>query len=193
MAEMAEMDRGWPVMNLSRCLDTEGWLTELEASYLAKVASNSRVAIEVGSWMGRSTCAIAANIEDYVWAVDTWQGSPEHSSMLADKPPGWLYERFLENTKGLPVIPLMMPSVEAAAMLGAIGVGADMIFIDANHAYEYVKADIKAWMPMLADGGTLCGHDYDPLYWEGIVRAVNECVPAFRIVPGTTIWTTEPR
>ena len=178
-------------MNIERALGVEGWLTEPESAYLASVASRSVVAIEVGSWMGRSTCAIAANIQGYVWAVDTWRGSAEHVVGLAGKPNGWLYERFLANTKGLPVLPLMLPSLEAAALLRRCGAQADMIFIDANHTYDSVKADIQAWMPLLVDGGIICGHDYDPPNWMGIKRAVDECVPKFRIVPGTTIWSTE--
>lgn len=178
-------------MNIDRALDVEGWLTEAEASYLASVASRSLVAIEVGSWMGRSTCAIAANIRGYVWAIDTWKGSAEHAPMLADKPSDWLYERFLANTQGLPIVPLMLPSVDAAVLFSGTGTKADLIFIDANHTYESVKADIEAWMPLLTDGGVLCGHDFDPVYWPGIVQAVKECVPKFRIVPGTTIWSTE--
>ena len=128
-------------MNIERALAVEGWLTEAEAAYLASVASRSVVAIEVGSWMGRSTCAIAANIQGYAWAVDTWRGSAEHVSMLAGKPSGWLYERFLANTKGLPAIPLMLPSLEAAVLLQRCGQRADMIFIDANHAYEGAYVD----------------------------------------------------
>ena len=178
-------------MNITRALAVDGWLTELEAAYLAQLASKSLVAIEVGSWMGRSTCAIAANIQGYVWAIDTWKGSAEHAPMLADKPSDWLYERFLANTQGLPIVPLMLPSVDAAVLFRRTGTRADMIFIDANHTYESVKADIEAWMPLLVDGGVLCGHDFDPVYWPGIVQAVKECVPKFRVVPNTTIWTTE--
>jgi hypothetical protein len=37
----------------------------------------------------------------------------------------------------------------------------------------------------------LCGHDFDRTYWPGIVRAVEECIPAFHVVPNTTIWSTE--
>ena len=178
-------------VNIERALAVDGWLMESEASYLAEVASNSLVAIEVGSWLGRSTCAIAANIQGYVWAIDTWKGSAEHVPMLADKPSDWLYERFLANVRGLPIVPLMLPSVDAAVLFRRTGTKADLIFIDANHTYESVKADIEAWMPLLVDGGILCGHDFDPVYWPGIVQAVNEYVPKFRVVPGTTIWSTE--
>lgn len=37
----------------------------------------------------------------------------------------------------------------------------DFIFIDANHTYDHVKADIRAWWPKVKPGGILSGHDYD--------------------------------
>jgi hypothetical protein len=36
----------------------------------------------------------------------------------------------------------------------------DFAYIDANHAYEYVKRDIELWWPKIRDGGMLAGHDY---------------------------------
>ncbi len=84
-----------------------------------------------------------------------------------------------------------MRSESAAWFLSRNNHTFNMIFIDANHSYESVKADIEAWMPLLDEGGILCGHDFDPVYWPGIVKAVKELVPNYRVVPNTTIWTTE--
>jgi predicted O-methyltransferase YrrM len=65
----------------------------------------------------------------------------------------------------------------------------DFVFIDANHAYEYVKADIEAWAPKVRAGGMVCGHDYKhegqerkPLPF-GVIQAVNEYVAAHGISP----------
>jgi predicted O-methyltransferase YrrM len=178
-------------IDIERALKTEGWMTELELTYLAETASKSHAIAEIGSWMGRSTCALAANTNGWVVAVDTWKGSEEHVPMLADKPEGWLYRQFCANIDGLPVLPAMESSMAAARHYQSMNSRFDMIFIDANHSYESVKADILAWTPLLADGGILCGHDFDRVYWPGIVKAVEELVPNFRVVPNTTIWTTE--
>ncbi len=36
----------------------------------------------------------------------------------------------------------------------------DFVFIDADHTYEAVAADIAAWWPKVRVGGTLAGHDF---------------------------------
>lgn len=36
----------------------------------------------------------------------------------------------------------------------------DVVYIDAEHTYEAVLADIQAWAPKVRPGGLLCGHDY---------------------------------
>lgn len=53
----------------------------------------------------------------------------------------------------------------------------DFVYIDGLHDYESVKADLEAWYPKVKKGKLLCGHDYNPKKWPGVVRAVEEfCV-----------------
>lgn len=49
----------------------------------------------------------------------------------------------------------------------------DFVFIDAEHTYDAVKADIEAWTRKVKPGGIIAGHDYDD-YWQGLIQAVNE-------------------
>lgn len=56
----------------------------------------------------------------------------------------------------------------------------DWVYIDADHRYEAVKADIDAWWPKIKAGGVLAGHDwvFDGYYPTagkfGVMRAVTE-------------------
>ena len=56
----------------------------------------------------------------------------------------------------------------------------DFAFIDGDHVYDAVCADIAAWWPKIRPGGLLTGHDYD-IYLDttgewGVRRAVDEFV-----------------
>ena len=52
----------------------------------------------------------------------------------------------------------------------------DFVFIDADHSYEAVKADIKAWEIKVKPGGLICGHDYETKENKkfGVNKAVDE-------------------
>lgn len=54
----------------------------------------------------------------------------------------------------------------------------DVVYIDANHKYEYVKQDLQAWWPKVKSGGVLCGDDYEDAGGEdfGVIQAVDEFV-----------------
>lgn len=62
-------------------------------------------------------------------------------------------------------------SVEAAAMAPA---WFDLIFLDGEHTYEALSADMKAWWPHLLPGGIFSGHDYGHFKFPGVTRAVEE-------------------
>ena len=49
----------------------------------------------------------------------------------------------------------------------------DFVYIDANHNYEYVKADVAAYFKKVKSGGVLGGHDFFGKL-QGVVWAVIE-------------------
>ncbi|GAI04063.1 unnamed protein product [marine sediment metagenome] len=44
--------------------------------------------------------------------------------------------------------------------LNSIPDNLDFVYIDGNHTYPYVKADIENYWPKIKKGGVLAGHDY---------------------------------
>lgn len=66
----------------------------------------------------------------------------------------------------------------------------DFVFIDANHAYEYVVEDIAIWSKKVKKGGIVYGHDYDDYSnhkkrWNDmhVIDAVNGWTRSYRIKP----------
>jgi hypothetical protein len=65
---------------------------------------------------------------------------------------------------------LMMKSQEA---IDHIKEPLDFVYIDGNHIYEYVKADIMNYYQKLTKDGLLCGHDFSSS-WLGVIASVTE-------------------
>ncbi len=198
-------------MNINRALKISGYSSDAhrderisELLWLAERASEHTRIVEVGSWCGHSMLAIADNMpEDGIaWAVDTWRDTPDmfpYNDRCKDDP-DFLFKSFCQNIGEVllstqRVRTIRMRSVDAAEFLvGIDGQGTspllfDMIFIDAAHDYDNVKADILAWQKHLAPSGLLAGHDY---WHPGVVRAVNELLPTHVKTGVGSIWMVPP-
>jgi hypothetical protein len=66
------------------------------------------------------------------------------------------------------------------------------VYIDGDHCYESVRADLAAWWPQVAPGGILAGHDYMPEH-VGVRRAVDEFRDQHRLAVHTTEALAEYR
>jgi hypothetical protein len=75
-------------------------------------------------------------------------------------------------------------SIETAKSFN--GKKVDMVFIDGEHTYEGVKADIEAWLPKTKK--IICGHDYSDK-WPGVKRAVDEHFENIKVAD--SIWMVE--
>lgn len=138
-----------------------GWMGEEELDFLYDIAKDLTV-IELGSYLGRSAVTLAESAKK-VWAVDPWNGQ-EVGNLVMD---GTEYDQFKENTKDFDNIQVRKQSSLdfAKEFKGKV----DMVFIDANHSYASVRADIIAWLPKTKK--VICGHDYD---FPDVKKAVDE-------------------
>lgn len=59
------------------------------------------------------------------------------------------------------------------------------VYINADHSYESVKADIEAWWPKVKEKGVLCGHDYGNGETPGVKQAVDEFASKFGLKVNT--------
>ena len=51
----------------------------------------------------------------------------------------------------------------------------DWVYIDADHTYKGIKADLGLWWPKVKPGGFLAGHDYhEKASWVQVKKAVDE-------------------
>jgi hypothetical protein len=170
----------------SRAQRIDGFISDDELRWLAEEANKHTTIIEVGSWHGRSSRSIADNMpkSGTLYCVDHWLGSEaeretcHRSAKLQDGDDAFIKfsANLFDHIQNGKVIPLRMRSKHAAELLYTRGVTAEMVFIDAGHTYEEVKDDISVWLPLVMDGGTICGHDYchENNMWPEVRQAVDE-------------------
>lgn len=167
-----------------RAEQIEGWMDPEELEWLADEARSHSCIIEIGSYLGRSTMALADNTKGCVFAVDNFLG-PTDGCEVPDR--DTIFERFSENLKEHLIIGKVLPVIEDHVKVDPKEFPVpDMIFIDGDHSYESVKRDIEKWEPILGPEGLLCGHDLDYRF-PGVEQALKELVPDYKKGPGR-IW-----
>lgn len=138
-----------------------GWLSIDEACLLATLASQlppEKVILEVGSFQGRSTCALAAGSKigsnNKIHVVDTF------SSLNGIFPESTL-PVFLKNikTKGFSKLVTIHQNTSAKEAEKWFNRDIGLLFIDADHSYESVKNDFNSWSRHLAHNGLIVFHD----------------------------------
>jgi predicted O-methyltransferase YrrM len=158
----------------------EGWMPKEELTWLSGAASRSYRIIEIGSHCGRSAKAMAGSCPGTLVSVDRWPLRENKAKFEANMSQ--------EIASGKVVVIHGNSSESVEAVKNALPGGtADLIFIDADHSYEGVKADVQAYMSLLSPYGMMCGHDANNPRWRGVMKAIMELLPEYRTVC-RSIW-----
>lgn len=175
----------------------EGWFNmEVQYRKLLDHVPINGIFVELGCWKGKSTAFLlteAANdgIPRKIYTVDNFIGSnntEEERKVYNNVNQQALFLTFLDNIKSVSSVLtdlLRCDSSEAAKQFDYNSV--DVIFIDAGHSYQNVKADIEAWLPKMKKGGIMAGHDYNKS-WPGVIQAVNELLGEENITVENSCW-----
>ena len=176
---------------------------------LAFAGQSIIVGVEVGVWRAYLSAYWLAHIPHlYLHMVDRWLSVPRTSSYVqsGDKIAAKPQRHFdnckcdaIENTRFAETRRFIhhTESTEAAKRFQPGSV--DFVFIDGDHSFAGVTADLDAWWSVLRVGGQLGGHDLDA---PEIGFKVRDALEAFiaRTCPGTPFdlcgftswWMTKP-
>jgi predicted O-methyltransferase YrrM len=160
---------------------------------IVKLAEDGATFVEVGSFLGQSTAALAQLIKNSqkkisLYAVDLFELSEfsdePHEQVIKDHG-GDFYAAFLHNLEQANVQHLVTP-IKASSLSAAQQFedrSLSFIMIDASHKYADVVADIEAWFPKMRLGGIISGDDYD---WGSVKSAVVDTVKNFETYDKST-------
>ncbi len=123
--------------------------------------------VEVGTFKGEFSKQILENWSGTLYMVDVWRclgdeyiDSSNHGNFDIE-----IFGESIKNIKGHEDRGVMVRASSEIASNMFLDNSLDFVYIDANHAYDFVKEDIELWYPKVKKGGYLCGHDYIDLDW----------------------------
>ncbi len=150
------------------------WLHKGTTDLLTRsVGQTTRLIVEVGSSTGRSARFLSSLAPGAtVVAIDHWEGSPEHKNDPQLAPfLSRLYETFLAECWSYcdQIVPVKAKSVEGLQRVADAGLQADLVFIDADHAFDSVVSHLSLALDLFPRA-VIVGDDYD---WDEVCRAVE--------------------
>ncbi len=163
-------------------------LSPQEIMTLAAIArfTSPRRILEIGTFDGGTTLNLAVNTppDTLITTVDL---PPDWTGHLAHRVPESLVNftgdasvgAQFQNTRHAAKITQVYGD-SAAIDWSDLGGPFDMIFIDGNHYYDYVKSDTENALGCLKAGGLVVWHDYGMI--EDVSRAVDDIASKVRVL-----------
>lgn len=162
---------------------------EAERARMLAALPEQAVCAEIGTWKGDFAAVILAHRRPtHLYLVDPWEhraegdyadasygGRMEGGQAALDQMHDSVAARFSSEIEAGQVEILRQRSVEAAASLPDESL--DWVYIDGDHSYDGVKADLEAYYRTVKPGGLMAGDDYGHVgswFEDGVTRAVDE-------------------
>ena len=213
-----QIPRSIPTMPLTTVLDSKldirllhplsepGNVTLLELLVISSLARRATppVIFEIGTFDGRTTLNIAANLdpEGRVYTLDLPSAELDATKFpLASGERSFVDKassgaKFLRTPQAAKITQLYGDSAtfDFSAYAGKMG----LIFVDGSHTREYLEQDSQTALQLVAECGIILWHDYQQ-DWPDVISGLNELYetnPVFsslRQIEGTTLvmWQRE--
>ena len=154
---------------------TQGWFHHGQQILELVEQHHPIVCVELGTWLGASAIPVARSIRRWggtLTCVDTWGGAPDGGPSILQP---WMLITCARNMKQAGVsgnIRLIPTTTADAALWWTEPI--DYLYVDADHSYEGVMADLYAWVPHVKPGGLILGDDYGSEIYPGVKQAWDE-------------------
>lgn len=123
--------------------------------------------VEVGTFKAEFSKFMLENWNGTLYMVDVWNplGEEYLDSSNHKNYQNQIYSCAMENLQGFEDRGIMIRAKSEKASKIFHEESLDFVYIDANHAYDFVVNDINYWFGKVKKGGYLWGHDYINLDW----------------------------
>lgn len=175
--------------NLQRLRNTPGLTPEsicLRLYELAKAVPGDEAIVEIGVYKGRTVCYLGLGArhgeQPQVVGIDPWdlqdqrtQSREQQRLRFAAAGTRRVAERTVQQQGMRSHVTLIQGfSTQVAESWDGPKVG--LLYVDGDHEAESVLADVRAWLPHLAEGPVIAFDDYGVTHNPGVAEAVNQLV-----------------
>jgi hypothetical protein len=148
---------------------------------IAFKALGFQVGAEIGVETGEYSEVLSAkNPHVRLFCIDAWKAYRGYRDHVSQAKLDGFYDTACERLRPFPNTKLVRGFSSEIAKDTRDG-SLDFVYIDANHKYEHVVADIAAWEPKVRSGGIISGHDFR--------RSKGKASATFGVVDAVTGWT----
>lgn len=176
---------------LAAALNVDGQIKPVEAELLYQLASQvpaDQAIVEIGSYRGRSTIALALGSQQghgaRVYAIDPHEAyTGPRGGVFGPADQAARYRNIAEAGVGEIVSIICLRSTAVAAGWAQRNVG--LLWLDGDHTYAGLKADVEGWAPYLVDGATVAFHDDQ---YPDVARLLEELTAADRMTFLGKVW-----
>lgn len=155
------------------------------ARFLQKMPKGG-VAIEIGVWRGEFSRKILDALEPKkLCLIDPWKNFDDHDNKAfsgreedekMDEICASVMQMYDAEIKAKQVI--VMREMSGDALKKFKNNTINFAYVDGDHSYEGVRADLEALMPKMISGGIMAFDDYHRRGWwgDGVLRAIHEFI-----------------
>lgn len=153
------------------------------------------IAVEIGSWKGRSSYVLASVCKEKgakLICIDTWAGSPHrdydtYREALLD-PDAFFNNNIKANLSDFADVVEFIREDSITAHRHIEDNSLDLCFVDGDHDDPGVSYDIRFYLPKVKPGGMFFGHDYFDDDRNDVRKAVEKVLDdEYSLIGG--IWT----
>jgi predicted O-methyltransferase YrrM len=157
----------------------DGNVSLLELLVIARLVRERRPSrlFEIGTFDGRTTLAMADNAPEdaIIHTLDLPSGAATEMSLAPKERQFVDKDESGGRLRGRGSASKVTQLYGDSATFDFDAYSAELVFVDASHAYEYVLKDSATALELLRGGaGVILWHDYGA--WEGVTRALNELI-----------------
>ncbi len=156
----------WALENLP-----QGWFNHAERTLALLEEVRPLRCVELGTWRGASAIAMARVLRKWggrLICIDTFAAGPDGPPVMLDE--------CVANLRRAGVSDVVDVIVGRSAEVGSAWADGPVAFcyVDADHTFESVTADLAAWWPRVRLGGIIAGDDYQNPPYDGCTKAWDQ-------------------